>query len=254
MEEPEIHELAREDFVREVRSFRFWFESVRGYLSFDEEPGAPEHVPSADERERLVTVLCNYCVGETAALEGASGLVALASDHDAKIFLATQAADEARHLEAFLRRLSELGIPEPETEIERRGAPTLLEFRRRLLDFVHTGNWVAAVFAQNVLLESLEFAVFQHHARVADPRTGRILAGIVKDERRHIGFGENEIGRALLSDPSRRALLGRIHLELSPLLQKAVEDCGAAAGLAPRDVEAVRRLYGETLGRLGVTS
>ena len=34
-----------------------------------------EPCSTAAERERLVTVLCNYCVGETAALEGAGGLI-----------------------------------------------------------------------------------------------------------------------------------------------------------------------------------
>ena len=57
--------------------------------------------------------LCNYCVGETAALEGASGMIGFAPNRQAKIFLATQVVDEARHLEVLLHRLSDLGVADP---------------------------------------------------------------------------------------------------------------------------------------------
>ena len=74
----DVHALSPERFREEVHSFEFWFQAVEGYLA-DTHYGyqadlVPEPLPEAD-RERLVTALCNYCVGETAALEGASGLI-----------------------------------------------------------------------------------------------------------------------------------------------------------------------------------
>ena len=68
-------------FLEEVHSFEFWFEAVSGYLTgltWGHRPGLVDRPRTPEERERLVTVLCNYCVGEAAALEGASGLVAIA--------------------------------------------------------------------------------------------------------------------------------------------------------------------------------
>lgn len=62
---------------------------------------------------RSITTLCNYCVGEAAALEASSGLIRLAPNHHSRAFLATQVVDEARHLEVFLRRIEELGIKSP---------------------------------------------------------------------------------------------------------------------------------------------
>lgn len=97
----EPHLLEEDEFLRDVHSFEFWFEAVEGYLEnrpFGFEPDlADPPLPEVD-RDHLITTLCNYCVGESAALEASSGLVRLAPNHHSRIFLATQVADEARHL------------------------------------------------------------------------------------------------------------------------------------------------------------
>ncbi|MBW2361213.1 MAG: ferritin-like domain-containing protein [Deltaproteobacteria bacterium] len=163
----DLHGLEPEAFLEEVHSFEFWFQSVEGYLvglEHGRQPQTPEATLSGLERERLITVLCNYCVGETAALEGAGGLIQIAPNRAAKIFLSTQAVDEGRHLEVLVRRLRELGVEEPEAEISLRASRSLVEFKRRLLDLVRGRDWAAAIFAQNVILESMEFAVFELHA------------------------------------------------------------------------------------------
>jgi 1,2-phenylacetyl-CoA epoxidase catalytic subunit len=207
----DIHDLDPQEFLEEVHSFEFWLEAIEGYLCgqmYGHRPQTPEASLTDIERDRLITVLCNYCVGETAALEGASGLIAIAPNRLAKVFLATQVADEGRHLEVFLHRLRDLGVAQPDVEVERRASRSLLLFKRRLLELVAGKDWEAAIFAQNVILEALEFAVFHSHAQDADPITREILQGVIKDERRHIGFGENEIGRRLAAAPHIRARIG----------------------------------------------
>ena len=97
----EPHLLDEDDFLREVQSFSFWFETVEGYLSerpHGRDPDLLEPPLTDVQRQTLVTILCNYCVGEAAALEASSSLVRLAPNHNARIFMATQAVDEARHL------------------------------------------------------------------------------------------------------------------------------------------------------------
>jgi 1,2-phenylacetyl-CoA epoxidase catalytic subunit len=252
--EPEIHDMRAEDFEEHVRSFEFWFGAVQGYLdglTYGHRPGTREAELAEGERERLVTVLCNYCVGETAALEGAGGLVAIAPNRAAKIFLSTQTADEGRHLEVLVHRLRELGIAEPEAEIERRASPRLLEFRRRLLELVRSGDWSAALFAQNVILEAMEFSVFQQHARAADPRTREVLLGIVKDERRHIGFGENELGRQLRRAPELRRRLAGVRDELDRLVISAFEETMQRIGAPPDERAELGRSYRGAVARLG---
>jgi 1,2-phenylacetyl-CoA epoxidase catalytic subunit len=250
----DVHVLSPRRFHEEVHSFDFWFQSVEGYLadtSHGHRTGLVEAPLTADERERLITTLCNYCVGEAAALDGASGLVACAPSHLAKIFLSTQVVDEARHLEVFLDRLRELGIAEPERHVEHRAGRGLLQFRDRLLQLVASKDWEAAIFAQNVILESLEFAVFQDHAQTADPVTSDLLRRVIKDERRHIGFGENELGRRLAAAPQERRRLEIMRRELDRFVLGAVEDTARLLGATKDEETRVGRAYFESVERLG---
>lgn len=253
-EPEEVHDLDPRDFFERVHSFESWFHSVEGYLSgtvYGHRPRAGERPLAPAERDRLVTVLCNYCVGETAALEGASGLVAIAPNRPTKVFLSTQVVDEGRHLEVLLHRIGELGVEDPEAEVERRASPAIREFRRRLLDLVASKDWEAALFAQNVVLEAMEFTVFQSHARSADPVTAEVLQGIVKDERRHIGFGENELGRRLRESPHRRPRLAEVKRDLDALVLETFEETLREIGLPADERPDLGRSYLAAVARLG---
>jgi 1,2-phenylacetyl-CoA epoxidase catalytic subunit len=250
----DVHDLDPDAFLEEVHSFEFWFQAVEGYLhglTYGHRPDAVEAEISALDRDRLVTVLSNYCVGETAALEGASGLIAVAPNRLAKVFLATQVADEGRHLEVLLHRLRDLGVTDPESEVQRRASPSLLLFKQRLLELVAGSDWEAAIFAQNVILEALEFAVFHSHAQTADPITREVLQGIIKDERRHIGFGENELGRRLRNAPHIRARLGRVKKELDHLVLEALTETMNAIATPQDERHRLGRAYLESVERLG---
>lgn len=252
----EVHDLEPAEFFEHVHSFQFWFEAIQGYLEGTDyghrSPASEEPIPEA-ERDHLVTVLCNYCLGETAALEGASGLIAIAPNRQTKIFLSTQVVDEGRHLEVLVHRLLELGVRRPEEEIQRRGSAALQRFRRRLLEFVRSGDWDAALFAQNVVLEAMEFAVFHLHARRADAVTREILLGIIKDERRHIGFGENELGRRIKSVPDLRGRLAPVKRELDSLVLDTFAETLHEIGVPREERPELGRDYLNAVGRLGFT-
>jgi 1,2-phenylacetyl-CoA epoxidase catalytic subunit len=254
MSEPDLHGSAPAEFAERVRSFEFWFGAVQGYLEgteFGHSPAPPPPLGEA-ERERLITVLCSYCVGETAALEGAGALIRSAPSRIEKIFLATQTVDEGRHLEVFLHRLVELGVVDLEAEIARRAHPALLAFKRHLLGLVASGDWHAALFAQNVILEAMEFAVFHRHARGADARTREILLGVIKDERRHMGFGENELGRRVAGDARLRARLGEVRAELEPLVLESFAHTLEAVGAPRADASELANEYRAAVARLGI--
>lgn len=88
----DVHDLGHEEFLSTVHSFEFWVHAVEGYLAdttYGHRPETAEEPIEETDRDRLVSVLCNYCIGEAAALEGASGLIAIAPTHHAKIFLST---------------------------------------------------------------------------------------------------------------------------------------------------------------------
>lgn len=253
----EIHARDHAAFLAEVHSFEFWFQSVEGYLvehPYGVDPNAPIPELEEPEKEALIATLSTYCVGEVAALDGASGMIGFAPSRQAKIFLATQVVDEARHLEVMLHRLAELGVTDAEAEFEARANRNLLVFKKRLADFVAAKDWEASVFAQNVILESMEFAAFHSHMQVADARTAEMLAGVLKDERRHMGFGENDLGRHLAHSPHARTRLREIKRELDALVLATFEDSQRALGTPAERRSDVGRLYLETVARLGFDS
>ncbi len=256
MSEFNPHALAEEDFLEEVRSVDFWFQAVDGYLrdrSYGRMDGTPEPIMEVGDRDNLVTTLCNYCVGETAALEASSGLVALAPNRHAKIFLATQVLDEARHLEVFIRRLRDLGVEDPENEIVLRANPSLVRFKDRLLEFVADRDWDAAVFAQNVILETMEYTVFRAHLQDADPVTAQVLDGVVKDERRHLGFGENNLGHRLVAMPEKRERLAEVRSELDELVLVTFEEVQDSVGVERSARAELGGEYMAAVERLGLT-
>jgi len=250
------HLLDEDAFVGEVQSFEFWFGAVEGYLTgrpYGRSAGTPEIELDDIRKARLIATLCNYCLGETAALEGASGLVRLAPNHHAKVFMATQVVDEARHLEVFLRRLEDLGVTDTDAEIRRRANPALVDFKDSLLALVDGGEWGAAVFAQNVILESMEFTVFQSHAENADPITAEVLQGVISDERRHFGFGENDLGRRMASDPGLRPRLQEVKGQLDAIVLSVFEGALDDLEVPVSDRPRLGQEYLETVERLGLT-
>lgn len=253
--ETEPHQLDEATFYGEVRSFSFWFEAVEGYLEgrpCGYDPATPEEQLDEQHRQRVITTLCNYCVGEAAALEAASGMVRLAPNHNARVFMATQVADEARHLEVFLHRIGQLGVEDPEAEVQRQAHRNIVAFKRRLLELVDAGDWDASVFALNVLLETLEFTVFRYHARSADAITSQILDGVVSDERRHLGFGENTLGHHLVTHPDDRARLNEMKSQLDELVLGAFEGAYDDLGLHRDERPQLGRDYLDAVERLGL--
>jgi len=248
------HKLTEGEFLDQVHSFEFWFETVEGYLHdrpYGFDPEIEEEEMDDRRRDGLITTLCNYCIGETAALEASSGMITFAPDRASKIFLSTQVADEGRHLEVLLHRLTMLGVRNPEQEIKARASKSLLRFKERLLDFVDSRDWEAAVFAQNVILESLEFTVFRNHAQNADPITKEILAGIITDERRHMGFGENDLGRRLILAPHTHDRLDRIKRELDSLVLTTFKQTLGELGIEGPDAPDLASDYLGAVARLG---
>lgn len=255
MSSTEPHLLDEEEFYRQVHSFDYWFETVEGYLSgrpYGHDPDLAEDPLSDARRDLIITTLCNYCVGEAAALEASSAMVRIAPNHNARIFIATQVADEARHLEVFLHRLTDLGVTDAEAEVYRRAHPNLIAFKDRMVGLAESGDWNAAVFAQNVVLETMEFTVFRHHATTADAVTKQVLEGVISDERRHLGFGENDLGSRLLADPAERARLEPLKAQLDALVIGSLEGAYDDLGLDLADRPRIGQDYLEAVERLGL--
>jgi 1,2-phenylacetyl-CoA epoxidase catalytic subunit len=251
----DVHALEPEDFLEEVHSFEHWFGAVETYLA-DLDHGHRRDLPDpelpADEQDRLIATLSNYVVAETAALEASSGLIRIAPNRQTRVFLSTQVVDEGRHVEVLLHRLRELGVADPEQTVEQRAGPSIRRFRERLLALVDSHEWDTAIFAQNVVLEAMEYAVFGVHAKRADPVTRDVLERILRDERRHIGFGENEIGRRIRENPGRRDWIRAIKAQLDALAIETFADALEELAVPRTEREAVGRDYHRAVARLGL--
>jgi hypothetical protein len=171
-------------------------------------------------REQAIRTTVQLVVGERCALAASSGLVNAAPDEASKRFLATQTLDEARHVEIFSQRLYDLGVPKAslESALQAHANPNLVKFAEVLLEKVDRKDFVAGVVGQNVVLEGMAFHVFemlQASTRALNPKFAHTLSGVIADERRHVGFGENRIGSLIQQHPDRRRDVERMQREMS---------------------------------------
>ena len=214
------------DFLS-AHSIQYWFESApQGYLmgsEFGHPPGEkePEGLLLDDAlREQAIRTTVQLVVGERCALAASSGLINAAPDEASKRFLATQTLDEARHVEVFTQRLYDLGVAKNglEAALERHANPNLVHFAEVLLEKVDRKDFVAGVVGQNVVLEGMAFHVFemmQATTQAVNPKFAHTLSGVIADERRHVGFGENRIGSLIQQHPDRKRDIERMQREMS---------------------------------------
>jgi hypothetical protein len=77
---------------------------------------------------------------------------------------------------------------------------------------------------------------------------------VISDERRHFGFGENDLGRRLAAAPEERVRLGEVKRELDGLVLRSLESTLADIGIAKSDQPTLGRDYLNTVERLGLVS
>jgi len=125
-------------------------------------------------------ILSQLLHGEQGALMVAGELVAAVPDYEAKLYTASQAMDEARHLEVFARYIRKLDDIYPVQ-------PTL---KSVLQDIMETPHWQAKTVGMQVILEGLALGTFINvRASTSCKLLGSALQYIIKDEARHVAFG-----------------------------------------------------------------
>lgn len=119
--------------------------------------------------------------GEQGALLCASKIVQQAPSLEARLYAATQVADEARHVELFSRLLHDkIGLSHPMT-------PPL---RRLLDDVLSDARWDMTFLGMQVLVEGLALAAFSlNRDQSRDPLVSAAYAYVIEDEARHVAFG-----------------------------------------------------------------
>ncbi len=129
----------------------------------------------------LAWQLSQFMHGEQGALIVASQLAGAVPWMDAKLYAATQAMDEARHVEVFSRYLRE------KLDWQWPINPNL----KTLLDMILLDRrWDFKYLGMQILVEGLAMAAFGNMFRLAqEPLAKELVRYVMKDESRHVAFG-----------------------------------------------------------------
>jgi hypothetical protein len=125
-------------------------------------------------------ILSQLLHGEQGALMVAGELVAAVPDYEAKLYVASQAMDEARHVEVFGRYIRKLDKIYPVQ-------PILHEILTAIME---TPFWQAKTVGMQVILEGLALGTFINvRAATGCELLREMLEYVTKDEARHVAFG-----------------------------------------------------------------
>jgi hypothetical protein len=156
----------------------------------------------SDEVETAVVQVMTYLVeNEQAALAVPARFIGRIHPHYREVmqFLATQLADEARHVEVFMRRATLCG-----RQLGVSGAGG----RASLLTLLDEPEWPVASFLLSVLGEGTFLSLLSFLERHApDPVTARVAHLALQDEARHVAFAMGHLGEHLHGDPTLRRQL-----------------------------------------------
>jgi P-aminobenzoate N-oxygenase AurF len=119
--------------------------------------------------------------GEQGALTVAARIVESVPDMDSKFYAATQAMDEARHVELYSRFIRDkIGLYYPINS----------DLAKLLGDALSDSRWDMPYLGMQVLIEGLALAAFGVHRDItANPLVKQLLAYVMQDEARHVAFG-----------------------------------------------------------------
>lgn len=127
-------------------------------------------------------MLSQFMHGEQGALLATSQLVSAVPDTEAKFYAANQVADEARHVEAYRRYLTEkLGLSYPVNP----------HLRTLLGQIISESRWDMIYLGMQIMVEGLALAAFGliRYTQPDEPLIHRITSYVMRDEARHVAFG-----------------------------------------------------------------
>ncbi len=155
----------------------------------------------AEVEQAVVQVMTYLVENEQAALVIPARLLSQVHPHFREVMqlLATQAADEARHVEVFSRRGLLSGAPLGTSGAGgRRSLQTLLAEP----DFT-TASFLLSVLGEGTFVDLLRFL----HRHAPDPVTADVTRLALRDEARHVAFGVAHTAHAARADPDYLGIL-----------------------------------------------
>ncbi len=126
-------------------------------------------------------MVSQFMHGEQGALVATGRLIETVPDIDAKFYAANQAADEARHVEAYAHYLNHK---------LRHSYPISKPLQALLTDIMTEKRWDITYLGMQIMVEGLALAAFSlGNVMFKDPIIKQITDYVMRDEARHVAFG-----------------------------------------------------------------
>jgi ribonucleoside-diphosphate reductase beta chain len=192
----------------------------------------------AEERYARMYGLSSFFVGEQRVAAELGPMMRAIPDEDARIFLCTQIADEARHVAFFDRFYSEVGVLEAEGLNERLEETSehlnpefndlfdhLLKQRvdRLAVEPEDTEALVEAITIYHMIIEGMLALTGQHFIIDYNEKMGTLPAfvegftNVARDEHRHVAFGALFLRDMAAEDPRYGEAIQRTLAEVGPV-------------------------------------
>jgi hypothetical protein len=174
-------------------------------------------------RDESIRFTVQLLVAERCSRAAAAGLLNAMPGERARQHLAVQVVEEARHVELLTNRLLQLGVAAADLDdtIVRYANPDLIDIAGAILKRVRDGDYVVGVVAQNIIFDEMLVTVYEMLAATwakLDPEFTAVLRGIIEDESRHVGFGEDELQELIVRHPEKKTEISDIYREIAALL------------------------------------
>jgi hypothetical protein len=158
------------------------------FAAFESSPLARAGRPMWDtfRWELQAWMISQFLHGEQGALVVAARLIEACPDLESKSYAATQAADEARHVEVFSRYLREK-LPT--------SYPVAPALESLLTDILAETRWDLTAIGMQIVVEALAMAAFRlADSTFHDDLIKQITRLVARDEARHVSFGVLALG------------------------------------------------------------
>jgi ribonucleoside-diphosphate reductase beta chain len=203
-----------------------------------------ERIPE-DERFQRMYGLSSFFIGEQKVADELGPIMRAAPTEEQRIFLSTQIADEARHVQFFDRFFSEVGVLEGATELSQR-LEALEEHVNKSFDELFDGllkarvdrlasepedreTLIEAITLYHMVIEGMLALTGQHFIIEYNERQGTLPAfvegfsNVARDEHRHIAFGVRFLADQVREDERNRKVIQGMLEEATPIADGVID-------------------------------
>jgi ribonucleoside-diphosphate reductase beta chain len=203
-----------------------------------------ERIP-AEERFQRLYGLSSFFIGEQKVADELGPIMRAAPLETQRIFLCTQIADEARHVQFFDRFFSEVGVLDGESELSQRLEaleehlnPAFNELFDDLLksrvdrlaqEPEDRKAVIEAITLYHMVIEGMLALSGQHFIIDYNEREGTLpgfvegFSNVARDEHRHIAFGVRFLMDAVRADPDNRKVIQGMLEESVPVADRVID-------------------------------